>query len=78
LYSVGDAYICDSWSFLGFSISRVDFFCHFFIVSISIFRSWTILLNSFTCLSVFSCISSRDFCFLFNGFYLFTFVLLYF
>jgi hypothetical protein len=37
-------------------------FCDFFIVSISILRSWMVLFNSFTCLVVFSCISLRDFC----------------
>lgn len=45
-----------------FSISRVSILCDFFIVSISIFKSWTVLFNSFTCLIVFSCISLRDFC----------------
>ena len=43
-----------------FSISRVVSFCGFFIVSISIFKSWIVLFNSFTCLIVFSCISLRD------------------
>jgi hypothetical protein len=33
--------------------------CVFFIVSISIFSSWTILFNSFTCLIAFFCISIR-------------------
>ena len=41
-------------------ISRVVFLCVFFNVSISVFRSWIVLLNSFTCLIVFSCISLRD------------------
>jgi hypothetical protein len=34
----------------------------FFIVSSSLFRSWMVLLNSITCLVVFSCNSLRDFC----------------
>ena len=38
-----------------FSISRVVSLCNFFIVSISIFRSWIVLFNSFICLVVFSC-----------------------
>jgi hypothetical protein len=45
-----------------FSISRVVSLCYFFIVSISIFRSWMVLFNSFTCLPVFSCNSLRGFC----------------
>ena len=45
-----------------FSISRVVSLCDFFIVSTSIFRSWMVLLNSFTCLVVFSSNSLRDFC----------------
>jgi hypothetical protein len=41
---------------------RFSIFLHdFFIVSISIFRSWMILFNSFTCLVVFSCNSLWDF-----------------
>jgi hypothetical protein len=32
------------------------------IVSTSIFRTWTVLFNSITCLVVFSCNSLRDFC----------------
>jgi hypothetical protein len=43
-----------------FSISGVASICDFFIVSISIFGSWTVLFNSFTCLIVFSYISLRD------------------
>jgi len=46
--------------FSWFSISRVVSTCDFFIVSVSIFRSWTVLFNSFTCLISFSCISFRD------------------
>jgi hypothetical protein len=42
-----------------FYISRVVFLCDFFIASISIFRSWMVLFNSFTCLVVFSCNSLR-------------------
>jgi hypothetical protein len=45
-----------------FSISRVVSLCYFFIVSISIFRSWIVLFSSLTCLVVFSCNSLRDFC----------------
>jgi hypothetical protein len=45
-----------------FSNSRVVFLCDFFIVSISIFRSWMVLFSSFTCLVVFFCNSLRDFC----------------
>jgi hypothetical protein len=33
--------------------------CDFFIVSISIFRSWMVLFSSFTCLVMFSCNSLR-------------------
>jgi hypothetical protein len=36
--------------------------CDFFIVSISIFRSWMILFNFFSSLVVFSFNSLRDFC----------------
>jgi hypothetical protein len=43
-----------------FSISRVVSLCDFFIVSISIFRSWIVLFIYFTCLIVFSCISLRE------------------
>jgi hypothetical protein len=60
-----------------FSISRLSPFFYFFIAFISIFRSWTIWFNSFTYLIVFFCISLRI-CFLFKGFYLLTFVFLYF
>lgn len=49
--------------FLRFSISMVTSICHYFVVSIYIFRSWTILFNSFSCLKVFSCISLKDFLF---------------
>ena len=45
-----------------FFISRIVSLCVFLIVSISIFRSWMVLFNSFTCLDVFSCNSLRDFC----------------
>jgi hypothetical protein len=48
--------------FSKFSISRVVSLCDFFIVYISIFRSWMVLFNFFTCLVLFSCNSSRDFC----------------
>ena len=44
------------------SISRAVSLWVFFIVSTSIFRSWMVLFNSFTCLFAFSCISLRDFC----------------
>lgn len=44
-----------------FFISRVVSLCDFFIVSISIFRFWMVLFNSFTCLVVFSCNSLREF-----------------
>jgi hypothetical protein len=40
--------------FSRFSISRVVSLCDFFTVSISIFRSWMVVLNSFTCLVVFN------------------------
>jgi hypothetical protein len=43
-----------------FSTSRVVY--DFFIVSISSFRSWIVLFNSFTCLLLFSYNSLRDFC----------------
>ena len=36
--------------------------CKVFIVSTSVFRSWMVLLRSFSCLFVFSCNSLRDFC----------------
>jgi hypothetical protein len=45
-----------------FSISRVVSLCYFFIVSISLFRSWMVLFNFFICLVVFFCNSLRDFC----------------
>jgi len=48
--------------FSRFYISRVVSLCAFFIVSFSIFKSWTVLFNSFTCLVVFYCNSLRDFC----------------
>jgi hypothetical protein len=47
--------------FPSFSISRVVSLCEFFIVSISISRSWMVLFNSYTSLVVFSCNSLRDF-----------------
>ena len=43
-----------------FYISRVVFLCDFFIVSVSVFRTWVVLFNSFMCLTVFFCISLRD------------------
>ena len=43
-------------------ISRVVFLCDFFIVFTSIFRSWMVLFNSFSCLLVFSFNSLKDFC----------------
>jgi hypothetical protein len=62
-----------------FSNSRVVSLCDFFIVFISIFRSWIVLFTSFACLIVFSCNSSRDFCVSsLKGLYLFTCLLLYF
>jgi hypothetical protein len=45
-----------------FSNSRVVSLCDFFIVSISIFRYWMVLLISFACLIVFSYKSLRYFC----------------
>jgi len=45
-------------SFLGFLSPG----CDLFTFSISIFRSWMFLFNSFTCLVVFSCISFRNLC----------------
>jgi hypothetical protein len=44
-----------------FSNSRVVSLCHFFIVSISIFRSWMVLFISFACLILFFCNSLRYF-----------------
>jgi hypothetical protein len=44
-----------------FSFSRVVSLHDFFILSTSIFRSWMVLFNSFTCLVVFSCKSLMDF-----------------
>jgi hypothetical protein len=45
------------------SISKVVSLCDFFfIVYTSIFWSWMVVFNSFTCLIVFSCNSLRDFC----------------
>ena len=65
--------------FARFSIIRVVSLCDFFIVYISIFRSWMVLFISFTCLIVFSYNSLRDFfCFFFKGVYLFFCVLVYF
>jgi hypothetical protein len=64
--------------FSSFSISGVVSLCYFFIVSISIFRSWMGLFNSFTCLVVFSCIIFKGhMCSLFKGFCFFTCILLY-
>jgi hypothetical protein len=48
--------------FPSFSISRFASLCDVFIVSTSIFRLLMALLNSFTCLVVFSHDSLRDFC----------------
>jgi hypothetical protein len=48
--------------FSRFSVSSVVSLCDFFIVSISFFRSWMVLLNSFTCLVVFSYNSLSNFC----------------
>jgi hypothetical protein len=45
-----------------FSVSRVVALFNFYIVSTSIFNSWMVLLNSFTCLGIFSYNSLRDFC----------------
>jgi hypothetical protein len=45
-----------------FSVSRVFSPFYFFIVSISIFRSWMVSVISFSCLIVFSCKSLRNFC----------------
>jgi hypothetical protein len=45
-----------------FSISKVVSLLVFFIVSISIFRSWMVLFNSSICLVVLFCNSLRDFC----------------
>jgi hypothetical protein len=59
------------------SISRVVSLCDFFVYT-SIFRSWMVLFNSFTCLVVFSYNSLRIFVFLFKDFKLFTCGLLYF
>jgi hypothetical protein len=42
--------------------SRVVFLCDFFIVSISIFRSWMVLFISFACWIAFSYNSLRNFC----------------
>jgi len=42
-------------SFLGFVSTGLSPFVIFFIVSTSIFRSWMVLFNSFTCSIVFSC-----------------------
>jgi hypothetical protein len=58
LYSVGDALAV---LFSRFCISRFASICVFFITSIYISRSWTILFVFFTCLIVFSYISWRDF-----------------
>jgi hypothetical protein len=44
------------------SFSSVAFLCDFLIAYISIFRSWVVLFNSFSCLFVFSCNSLKDFC----------------
>ena len=44
----------------GFFTSRIVSDCHFFIVSISIFRSWTVLFICYTCFILFPCIPLRD------------------
>ena len=49
--------------FSRYSMSKVASLCDLLIVSISIFRFWTVLFHSFTCLIVFSYISLRDFFF---------------
>ena len=46
--------------FTRFFISRISSVCVFFIASITTFRFYTVLFNSFTCLIVFSFISLRD------------------
>ena len=61
-----------------FSMSTVASLCDYFFVSSSIFRSWIVLFNSFTCLVVFFYISLRDLCFVFKSLYLFAYVSLYF
>jgi hypothetical protein len=48
--------------FPGFCITRAVPLCGFFIVSISIFRSWMVLFNFFTCLIVLSFNSLSKFC----------------
>jgi hypothetical protein len=58
--------------FSRFFMSKAAFLCDLFIVSTYIFRFWTVLFKSFTCLIVFSCISLREL-----WFYIFTCVLLY-
>jgi hypothetical protein len=79
LYSVGDACIYYSWCLFSFFFLQGCILCDFFIVSISIFRSWMGLFNSFTCLVVFSFNSSSTFLsFLFKVFYLFICVCLFF
>ena len=67
LFSLGTSggYYCiyDLVLFPWFYISRIVSLCDFIIVSISIFRSWLVLFNSFTCLFVcVFCNSLRDFC----------------
>jgi hypothetical protein len=59
-----------------FSISNVTSICDFFIASVSIFSSWTILSNSFTYLIVFSLFLIGLFPFLFKDVYLFACVFL--
>ena len=49
-------------SFLGFYLQGCLPLVISFIVSSSIFRSWMVLVNSFTCLVVFSSNSIREFC----------------
>jgi len=79
LYFVNDACMYDSsFLFPRFSIPRVVSLCAFFIVSMSIFKSWMVLLNFFTCLVVFLYFFTGFFCLLFKNFYLLTWVDLYF
>jgi hypothetical protein len=48
--------------FFQLSTSRLVSLCDLFLVSISSFRSWMVLMNSFTCFIVFPCFSLRKFC----------------
>jgi hypothetical protein len=51
-----------TFSFLGFLSPEWSPFVISLLVSTSIFRSWVVLFNSFTCLVVFSYNTLRDFC----------------